>query len=276
MRPASFASSTSLHPRHVAPRLVFASEPRFTSPRECRVQFADHSITPRVEQRRPEPIEPERVRDSVPKPRSRRCFVCGTTGMHPLDFRICPRTAVLLHRSLAKINDDGRLVSIDGSPLPLTRHPGGVAAHLISRFRNPTYIVPEPPNPARAPIAHTPPRPVSVESRDHVPSSPREFDSSSPHAIPPLHHDAPTAEHTPQRRFTSPFDHVHHGPSDVLSRARALWIGVLLDSLLNSVFRSQLCAIVSLVDGLGVQDPSTLRQRMQPVFMRFSHFIPAT
>jgi hypothetical protein len=96
MRPVSSASSTSPLPRHVTSRLVFASEPSFTSPGERRVHFADHPLSPHLEQRCSAPIEPELARDPVPKPRSRRCFVCGTTGMHPLDFRVCPRTAVLL------------------------------------------------------------------------------------------------------------------------------------------------------------------------------------
>ncbi|KAF7342426.1 hypothetical protein MVEN_01831700 [Mycena venus] len=311
MRPASFASSTSPHSRHVAPRLVFASEPSFMSPcprRTSELEFADQSLSPRVEQRRSAPVEPERVRDSVPKPRSRRCFVCGTTGRHPLDFRVCPRTTVLLRRSLAKINDDGRLVSIDDSPLPMTRHPGGVAAHMISRFNNPLRIVREPPRSTPVPCAaYVPPLPVSSELHDrvprpscepnlrdparivppspesvpvprvaHIPPPPCKFNPSSLHAIPPVDRAVLEPEHIPLRRFTSPFDCAHHDPSEALSRARALWIGVLLDSLLNSVFRSQLRAIVSLVDGLGVQDPSTLRERLQPVFTRISHLIPAT
>ncbi|KAJ6584250.1 hypothetical protein B0H10DRAFT_2234539 [Mycena sp. CBHHK59/15] len=107
--------------------------------------------------------------DSVHKPRSRRCFVCGTTGMHPLEFRVCPRTAVLLCRSLAKINDDGRLFAFDGSALPMTRHPGGVAAHLLTRFRNPARIIPEPPDSPPAPrVSHDPPNSVLTKPRERV------------------------------------------------------------------------------------------------------------
>ncbi|KAJ7796221.1 hypothetical protein B0H14DRAFT_80846 [Mycena olivaceomarginata] len=197
MRPASSGSSTSPLPRHVTSRLVFASEPSFTSPGERRVHFADHPLSPHLEQCRSAPIEPELARDPVPKPRSRRCFVCGTTGMHPLDFRVCPRTAVLLRRSLARINEEGRLVSFDGSPLPMTRHPGGVAAHIISRLHNPTRFIPKPPNPSPAPIAHIPPRPVSVGPRDHIPSPMREFNSCSPHAIPHIDRAEPEPEHVP-------------------------------------------------------------------------------
>ncbi|KAJ7898664.1 hypothetical protein B0H14DRAFT_3853076 [Mycena olivaceomarginata] len=264
MRPASSASSTSPLPRHVTSRLVSASEPSFTPPGERRVHFADHPLSPHLEQRRSAPIEPELARDPVPKPRSRHCFVCGTTGMHPLDFRVCPRTAVLLRRSLAKINEHGHLVSIDGSPLPMTRHPGGVAAHLISRFRNPMRVVLESPKSPSAPCAaHIPPHPVSVEPRDRVPSPMREFDSRSPHAIPPIDRTEPELEHVPLAQIPQ--------PSPLFDRARATILLVLLESMLDVAFRSQLRAILILLDRLSAEDPSSLRQRIQPVFMRISH-----
>ncbi|KAJ7661119.1 hypothetical protein B0H14DRAFT_3540304 [Mycena olivaceomarginata] len=240
------------HARHDTPRGTLASEPSFTSPGECRVHFADHPLSPHLEQRRSAPIEPKLARDPLPKPRSRRCFVCGTTGMHPLDFRVCPRTAVLLRRSLARINEEGRLVSFDGSPLPMTRHPGGVAAHIISRLRNPTRFVPEPPNPSPAPIACIPPHPVFVEPRDHVPSPVREFNSRSPHAIPPVDRAEPEPEHVP-------FTQTPH-PSPSLDRARATILLVLLESMLDSVFRLQLRAILILLDRLSAEDPPSLRQ----------------
>ncbi|KAJ7813304.1 hypothetical protein B0H14DRAFT_2854210 [Mycena olivaceomarginata] len=259
------------HARHVTPRGTLASEPSFTSPGERRVHFADHPLSPHLEQRRSAPIEPELARDPVSKPRSRRCFVCGTTGMHPLDFRVCPRTAVLLRRSLAKINNDGRLVSFDGSPLPMTCHPGGVAAHLISRFRNPTRVVLEPPKSPPAPrAAYAPPHPVSAEPHDHrdVSSPSREFNSRSPHAIPPIDRAEPAPEHVPLTQIHPPH------PSPLLDRARATILLVLLESMLDSVFRMQLRAILILLDHLIAQDPSTLRERIQPVFTRISHFTP--
>ncbi|KAF7333759.1 hypothetical protein MVEN_02332600 [Mycena venus] len=276
-----------------------------------------HSLTPPVEHRRSAPIEPELAHDPVPKPRSRRCFMCGTMGRHPLDFRICPCTAVLLRRSLAKINEHGRLVLFDGLPLPMTRHPAGVAAHLISPFRNPTRIVPKPSKSPPAPravhilshpvsselhdrvprlscefnlrdpacivpqspepvpvlrIAHIPPQPVSVEPC--VPPLPCEFNPSSLHAIQPVDCAVPESERIPFQRTIPSYDHTYHDPSGALSRARALWIGVLLDSLLNSVFQSQLRAILILLDRLSAEDPSTLWERIQPVFTRISHFIP--
>ncbi|KAJ6549349.1 hypothetical protein B0H10DRAFT_2380869 [Mycena sp. CBHHK59/15] len=249
----------SWHLRHVTPAI--ASEPSSTSPRPRRVselEIADHPISPHVEQRRSAPFRPELARDPVPKPRSRRCFACGTTGRHPLDFRVCPRTAILLHRSLAKFSDDGRLVLFDGSPLPMTRHPGGVAAHILSRLRNPTCVVPEHLDPPPVPrVARIPPQSVTVE-----PCVPPlcEYNSSSPHAIPPVHRAVPAHEHIPLRRVT---------PSD-LARARVSLLTVLLESLLDSVFRAQLRPILSLLDDLHAQGPSTFRQRMQPVFEHIS------
>ncbi|KAJ7920110.1 hypothetical protein B0H13DRAFT_2426238 [Mycena leptocephala] len=271
MRPTSSASSTSPLPRHVTSRLVFACEPTLRERRVSELQLADHSISPLVEQHRSAPIEPELARNPSPKPRSRRCFVCGTTGMHPLDFRVCPRTAVLLRRSLAKINNDGRLVSIDGSPLPMTRHPGGVAAHIISRVRSSRLLVTEPSESSSAPRpAHIPPHPVSSELCDHVPSPSREFNSRSPHAIPPIDSTEPEPEHVPLRSNTP------RHPSQPFDRTRAVILLVLLESMLNAVFRTQLRAILSIIEGLNAQDPSTFRERMQPVLTRISHFIPVT
>ncbi|KAJ7848974.1 hypothetical protein B0H14DRAFT_3452792 [Mycena olivaceomarginata] len=92
----------------------------------------------------------------------------------------------------------------------MTRHPGGVAAHIISRFRNPTRIVVEPPKfpPAPPYVARVPPRPVS---NDHIPVPRREFNSSSPHAVPPieLFAPAPTDDRVlfPRREFNSSSPH---------------------------------------------------------------------
>jgi hypothetical protein len=41
--------------------------------------------------------------------------------------------------------------------------------------------------------------------------------------------------------------------------------------MLDSVFRLQLRAILILLDRLSAEDPSTLRERIQPVFTRISH-----
>ncbi|KAJ7191588.1 hypothetical protein GGX14DRAFT_578888 [Mycena pura] len=252
----------SMHPRDPTPHHVPAPETSFTSPRPRQVSelvIADHSTSPSAAKR----SSPSRELKRPPKPRSRRCFVCGTTGMHPLDFRICPRTIVLLRRSLAKINDDGRLVLIDGSPLPMTRHPGGVAAHLISRCRNPAHFLPKPLNPSSAPVPCVPPRPAP---RDRTASSPPTFISSSPHGFPPIDFVAPAPEHVPFRRTIPSFD----------KRARVSFLSVLLESMLNAAFRTQLRAILALVEGFNAENPATLRQRIEPVFERIYHFVPPT
>ncbi|KAF7373989.1 hypothetical protein MSAN_00611800 [Mycena sanguinolenta] len=240
-------------------RLVFTASTSITEP-------SNQPLSPHIERRRSASNEAEIPRDSMPKPRSRRCFVCGTTGQHPLDFRVCPRTAVLLRRSLAKIDDTGRLVSPDGSPLPMTRHPGGVAAHLISRFRNPTRTVAEPTNFSRtSPSVHVPLRSVPIEPRDDASSPSREFNSSSPHAIPPVELTTPAPEHVPLRRAVPQYDFA-------LSRHRISFISTLFALLLDVHFRSTLRSVLPILDKLHAEDPSTFRQRMQPVFTRISHF----
>ncbi|KAF7350685.1 hypothetical protein MSAN_01629300 [Mycena sanguinolenta] len=239
--------------------LVFTASTSDTEP-------FNHPLSPHAERLRSATNEAEVPRDSMPKPRSRRCFVCGMTGQHPLDFRVCPRTAVLLRRSLAKIDDDGRLVSPDGSPLPMTRHPGGVAAHLISRFRNPTRTVAEQTSSSRTPPSvHVPPRPTSIEPRDH-PSSPGEFDLCSPHAIPPhVEPIIPAPDHVPYRRTVPQYDFA-------LAHHRASFISTLFASILENGFRSMLRSVILILDKLYAEDPSTFRQRMHPVFTRISHF----
>ncbi|KAF7371967.1 hypothetical protein MVEN_00054700 [Mycena venus] len=156
------------------------------------------------------------------KKRSRRCFVCGGTGKHRLSPRFCPRTYELLSKHLAKFDANFRLVSDDGSPLPMTRHPGGVAAHLLSRRRlhrhtyrvssrsisespsgfesNPPHVPQVPrdrpvgvprriPNPSPGTDQNPPhaPRP-SVIKRHHIPSTESSFESICPH-FPPVERD---------------------------------------------------------------------------------------
>ncbi|KAF7351854.1 hypothetical protein MVEN_01146700 [Mycena venus] len=151
--------------------------------------------------------------------RSRRCFVCGGTGKHRLSPRYCPRTYELLSKHLAKFDTNFRLVSDDGSPLPMTRHPGGVAAHLLSPRRprprtvrassrsvseSPLGSHSNPPHVPRAPHATPPivslrvpntvptsdlnpphaPSPSVVERR-HIPSAEPSVDSNPPHMSPP-------------------------------------------------------------------------------------------
>ncbi|KAF8183079.1 hypothetical protein K438DRAFT_1975327 [Mycena galopus ATCC 62051] len=142
----------------------------------------------------------------------------------------------------------------------MTCHPGGVAAHLISRFRNPMRTVFEPPKSRPAPpAAHIP---SHVEPHNLVPSPLREFNSRSPHAIPPIDCAEPEPKHVP-------FAHIPH-PSSSLDRVRATILLVLLESMLDSVFRLQLRAILTLLDRLSAENPSTLQERVQPVFICIS------
>ncbi|KAJ6456796.1 hypothetical protein C8R47DRAFT_1165051 [Mycena vitilis] len=236
----------SWHTRHVSPR--HASEPCSES-RAFENHVANHSISPSSVPLR---SSPPPARDPAPKPRSRRCFVCGTSKNHPLDFRLCPRTHVLLRRSLARINNDGRLVALDGSPLPMTRHPGGVAAHLISRFRNPTRVV-------LAPRAASPTQ---------------TFNSSSPHTIPPINRAAPAPEHILPHHDVPPRTAPHSRLDDAMQRVRAVFLTVLLELLLDPVFRVPLRHIIHIIDSLPAEDPATLRLRFQPVFESISRFEP--
>ncbi|KAJ7826078.1 hypothetical protein B0H13DRAFT_2374598 [Mycena leptocephala] len=109
-------TSHTSHP-HIAPRSVRSSASsapsRTRPPSYSNIDTSPSTITPR-------------------KKRSRRCFVCGGTGRHRLHPRFCPRTLELIANKLAMFNFEFRLVSFNGSPLPMTRHPGGVAAHLLS------------------------------------------------------------------------------------------------------------------------------------------------
>jgi hypothetical protein len=47
---------------------------------------------------------------------------------------------------------------------------------------------------------------------------------------------------------------------------------MLLESLLDSAFQRQLSAIIVALDGFSALDPSTLRQRIQPIFTCISLF----
>ncbi|KAF7355818.1 hypothetical protein MVEN_00910000 [Mycena venus] len=177
--------------------------------------------------------------------RSQRCFVCGGTGKHRLNPRFCPQTFVLISKHLATFNATFRLVSFDGSPLPMTRHPGGVAAHLLSLRRrshrtlriSPHSVLKLPggfhPNPLHVP--HVPQdRPVctpwcvpntvpdaeinpphvpcpSIVKRHHIPSTEPSFESNPPHL--------PRAQRPPSPPFRildpirKPLPHIERLPS---------------------------------------------------------------
>ncbi|KAJ7192099.1 hypothetical protein GGX14DRAFT_578407 [Mycena pura] len=174
--------------------------PRPLSPR----QDADH-VTIRAETAR---VSPALIQGNTPsKPRSRRCFVCGKQNTHALSFRFCPRTHTLLRRQLAKL-DSGRLVLPNGSPLPMTRHAGGIAGHLISQS-NAALRVHEH-HTTTAPSIRVLPRSTHSKPRTELrlsPPLPRfepadhdepTHDSSSPHAA-PLPNSAPSPKRVARR-----------------------------------------------------------------------------
>ncbi|KAK6971533.1 hypothetical protein R3P38DRAFT_2587014 [Favolaschia claudopus] len=287
----------SQHFRHVTPRGVLAYAPRSPSLTElirAEVNLAFARFAASASSLAPAPTP---AAEPAPKPRSRRCFVCGRTDSHALDFRVCPRTHVLLRRSLARYNDDGRLVCFDGSPLPMTRHPGGVAAHLISRANNASPSARHPPPPApvllprelplppratpdvRAPhhVRLDPPAPTNHPSSPHAnpprvrvdppaPTIPR----SSPHANPPVPRSPPAPAQIPHQLFLPAKKYSPRPPDDLHGAARRFFLTTLLESLINVSFRYVLLDIIAAVINLSAQYPYTLREKLEPVFWKLA------
>ncbi|KAJ7304686.1 hypothetical protein DFH08DRAFT_888892 [Mycena albidolilacea] len=81
-----------------------------------------------------------------------------------------------------------RLVSFDGSPLPMTRHPGGVAAHLLSPRRPPPRTL----RVAPRSVAKSPG--TSQSNPPHVPHAPHDPPKCVPHHVP---HAVPIADLNP-------------------------------------------------------------------------------
>ncbi|KAJ6531531.1 hypothetical protein DFH09DRAFT_1183382 [Mycena vulgaris] len=130
------------------------------------------SLSPPSSDRPNPPVSQSRA-ESRPKSRSHRCFVCGGTGTHRLGPKFCPRTWELVERGLARFNPEGRLVSHDGSPLPMTRNPGGVAAHLIARLDRPRHCSQSIPHVASPSVVHDVPVPAcNAPSNSNPPQSP--------------------------------------------------------------------------------------------------------
>ncbi|KAJ7292192.1 hypothetical protein C8J57DRAFT_1492681 [Mycena rebaudengoi] len=98
----------------------------------------------------PNPSVAQSRTEFKPQRRSHRCFVCGGTGTHRLGPKFCPWTWELIECGLARFNPDGRLVSHDGTSLPMTRNSGGVAAHLFA------YLDRRRPHPQNAPHVASP------------------------------------------------------------------------------------------------------------------------
>ncbi|KAJ7803396.1 hypothetical protein B0H14DRAFT_3777638 [Mycena olivaceomarginata] len=227
------------------------------------------------------------------KKRSRRCFVCGGTGKHRLNPRFCPRTYELLSKHLATFDATFRLVSFDGSPLPMTRHPGGVAAHLLSPRRFPPRtlrVVPrsvskspgtsqaKPPHVHRAP--HASPIPVPRSIPNAVPAS----NSNPPHA-PPAAVEHPRCVSTPDHSFESnpphlpPFErlpsppfylpvpipnsHPHsETPSNSTPRLDNAFILQIFDCLILSLsWRRTVAELIDAIDRLTVDADITVLQK---------------
>ncbi|KAJ7195044.1 hypothetical protein GGX14DRAFT_575814 [Mycena pura] len=242
--------------------------PRPLSPR----QDADH-VTIRAETAR---VSPALIQGNTPsKPRSRRCFVCGKQNTHALSFRFCPRTHTLLRRQLAKL-DSGRLVLPDGSPLPMTRHAGGVAGHLISQS-NTALRLPEHPT-TTAPSVHVLPRSTHPTPRTklHFPPTLRRFepadhdkptqDSSSPHAT-PLPSPALSPKRVPRRRHP----HRTHFPRVFLpcnSCTFRKFHQTLLDMLFHRSMRKSLHGVITALDKLDIGGTDDLIRRLPSQFTR--------
>ncbi|KAF7298544.1 hypothetical protein MIND_00801100 [Mycena indigotica] len=186
----------------------FAPSASPNSPRTVHGTSASEARAPSVV---PTPESPRSA--ALNKPRSRRCFVCGRSNSHSLSFRFCPRTRTLLRRALARLDERGMLVMPDGSALPMTRHAGGVAGHLISAHNAALRVSerPEPPQPlARRPTRlPTPSEPTSspfppIRAAEHT--GPLNPSSSHPEIAPPISH-APRRRHahrTNQPRMLMP------------------------------------------------------------------------
>ncbi|KAJ6627664.1 hypothetical protein B0H10DRAFT_1993625 [Mycena sp. CBHHK59/15] len=267
--------------------------------------FYTHSSSHSPVPNQPPPSPPD-------KKRSHRCFVCGGTGKHRLNPRFCPRTWELANNDLVKFNIDGRLVSFDGSPLPMTRHPGGVAAHLLSPRRLTPRTIPVSPRRVRhvptpssrsyeSDPPHTPSA-VAVPPR-HVPTFDCSFESNPPHIlpeaaapprrvpsldctfivnpphVPPVARIIPPSISTPIPRSTAvpksnpdPVSKLH-SPSSRSSHPS--FILELFDYLiLSPSFRRQLEAVIKMIDRLDMgNDPSSLRKVVEPIREHLKSFV---
>ncbi|KAJ7937804.1 hypothetical protein B0H13DRAFT_2405108 [Mycena leptocephala] len=230
----------------------------------------------------PRPVSPD---SPQPKKRSHRCFVCGGIGQHRLNFRYCPQTWQLVSERLAKFNSDERLVSYDGSPLPMTRNPGGVAAHLFFLHRSPAHSNLVTPHSIH-PIAPSSNRsfesnPRHVPSRSAVPTSHvsdpgRTFITNPPHVV-------PSSSRTIPHHFPTPFSSsppvsaprpIPKSSSQPKSRDR--FILELFDCLIDSSsFRRDLLEVIGIVNSKSTSigaDPLGWWKIWEPVRDRIAAF----
>ncbi|KAJ7137436.1 hypothetical protein C8R43DRAFT_1238937 [Mycena crocata] len=190
-----------------------------------------------------------------PKPRSRRCFVCGGTGKHKLSPQFCPRTWDLCRQKLAKFNPDGRLVSYDGSPLPMTRNRGGVAAHLLSRRRQlPPHLIPAT-------------RGIDITDRGSIPSPPHLVGARVPHQ--PIARSVPPSLSTPLPRPTVVPQSIPQPvskPPRPLRLPRRDFILPLFDTLvLSASFRQQVKSVIAPIEHMDTGDLLGLWKRVEPI-----------
>ncbi|KAJ7255978.1 hypothetical protein C8J57DRAFT_1517695 [Mycena rebaudengoi] len=124
-----------------------------------------------------------------------------TFAFYPSQKAITPLFRLIANK-LAMFNFDFRLVSFDGSPLPMTRHPGGVAAHLLSprgTSSRPARASPRSPSTSPGSPKLNPP---------HVPRVPcAPVAHHFPSAVPIANLNRPRTPHSPvetPRRISSP------------------------------------------------------------------------
>ncbi|KAJ7866791.1 hypothetical protein B0H14DRAFT_3592287 [Mycena olivaceomarginata] len=241
------------------------------------------------------------------KKRLWHCFVCGGTGKDRLNPHFCPRTYELLSKCLVKFDVNFRLVSDDSSPLPMTQHPGGVAAHLLSPRRLPPRTIrvsprrvtespgtsqSNPPHVHRAP--HASPIPVPLRAPNAVPTS-----NSNPPHVPPAVVEHPRRISAPDRRFESNSPHflhverpssplfriltpLHdlHPPSETplasLPRHDNSFILEIFDCLiLSPLWRRALAALIDSINHLNLDDNiPALRKYVEPLRDHVKTFVP--
>ncbi|KAJ7304589.1 hypothetical protein DFH08DRAFT_52458 [Mycena albidolilacea] len=278
----STAHISSTHPplaRHIVPTDI--SHPHVaTCPTQANGSFTSSSMSPTSHSTAPPTFPPS----SPPRrKRSRRCFVCGGTGKHRLNPRCCPRTFELISKHLATFDANFRLVSFDGSPLPMTRHPGGVAAHLLSPRRllprtvralsrsvskSPGTFQSNPAHVHRAPHASPVPMPRSVPNA--VPASnsnPPQFPCEERPSSPPFRILTPIRETLPRPET----------PSKSTRYPDNAFILLLLDCLtLSPSWRRELAGLIDAINRLNLDDDiPTLQKLMEPVRERYKTFVPS-
>ncbi|KAK6988344.1 hypothetical protein R3P38DRAFT_2573365 [Favolaschia claudopus] len=192
-----------------------------------------------------------------------RCFVCGKTRAHRLSYAACPRTAELIEKKLAAYTLEGRLVRYDGSPLPMTRNRGGVAAHLLASYN--------PPSPSPHPhFPHLEPVHASRDSEPRIhPNSHPSRDFISP-TTPDIHTIPPSPARHPLHPVPTKLSSTPHPPNPLVdpNKFPLLVFDILVG---NTVFRRQLALIIAMVDRLEMhRGTQSLVEYLAPVRAHFT------